>query len=123
VCAGSICVGLGILGVILPLLPTTPFLLLAAACYANSSERFYVWLLTNRIFGQYIRDWRENRGIPLGTKIWVIAIMVGTMSVTAVFFVPLMPVRILLITIAVSVSIYIWRQPTKVEEHYEEDIA
>jgi hypothetical protein len=118
---GSACVGLGLLGVILPLIPTTPFLLLAAACYANSSERFYVWLLTNRIFGEYIRDWRENRGIPLFTKLWIIAIMVGTMAVTAIFFVPLMPVRIALIVIAVSVSIYIWRQPTKTISRQEND--
>lgn len=123
VCAGGICVGLGVLGVVLPLLPTTPFLLLAAACYAHSSERFYVWLLTNRIFGQYIRDWRDNRGIPLATKIWVIAIMLATMAATAIFFVPLMPVRILLIVIGASVSVYIWRQPTKVVERYKRDTA
>lgn len=121
VCAGSICVGLGVVGVLLPLLPTTPFLLLAAACYARSSERFYVWLLTNRLFGRYILDWRQNRGIPLRTKIWIIALMVGTMAVTAIFFVPLMPVRVLLIVIATSVSIYIWRQPTKSADHYEKD--
>ena len=122
-CAGSIFVGLGVLGVLLPLLPTTPFLLLAAACYARSSERFYVWLLTNRLFGRYIRDWRENRGIPLVTKIWVIALMVGTMAATAIFFIPLMSVRLLLIAIATSVSIYIWRQPTKRVDHYEKDTA
>ena len=123
VCAGSVCVGLGVLGVLLPLLPTTPFLLLAAACYAHSSEKFYVWLLTNRLFGEYIRDWRENRGIPLATKVWVIAVMLATMSATAIFFAPLLPVRILLVAIAISVSIYIWRQPTKVVEHYKKDTA
>ena len=119
--AGSICVGLGVLGVVLPLIPTTPFLLLAAACYAHSSERFYLWLLTNRMFGQYIRDWRENRGISLAVKIWIIAVMVGTMGVTAIFFVPLMPVRIALFVIALSVSIYIWRLPTKSADQYEKD--
>jgi len=113
IAAGSTCVGLAVIGIVLPLLPTTPFLLLAAACYAHSSERFYVWLLTNRFFGQYIRDWRENKGITLATKIWVIAIMLATMAATALFFVPLMPVRVLLLAIGVCVSIYIWRQPTK----------
>ncbi len=120
---GSISVALGVLGVLLPLLPTTPFLLLAAACYARSSERFYVWLMTNRLFGQYIRDWRENRGIPIATKIWVITVMLGTMGTTAIFFVPLAPVRLLLLVIAASVSIYIWRQPTRIECELEEDTA
>ncbi len=123
VCAGSLFVGLGIMGVVLPLLPTTPFLLLAAACYAHSSERFYVWLLTNRVFGQYLRDWRENRGIPLMTKIWIIAVMLCTMAVTAIFFVPLLPVQVILMAIAVGVSVYIWRQPTKNVGRYEEDAA
>lgn len=123
VCVGSFCVALGVVGIIMPLLPTTPFLLLAAACYAHSSEQFYVWLLTNRLFGHYIRDWRENRGIAVATKVWVIAVMLGTMGVTAIFFIPLMPVRLLLFAIGMSVSYYIWRQPTKSVEHYEEDTA
>ena len=60
---GSLSVLLGILGIFLPLLPTTPFLLLAALCYSRSSERFYQWLVTNRWFGEYIRNYREGRGI------------------------------------------------------------
>jgi uncharacterized membrane protein YbaN (DUF454 family) len=121
VASGTGCVALGVIGVALPLLPTTPFLLLAAACYAHSSERFYIWLLTNRLFGQYIRDWRESRGIPLSTKIWVIALMLATMAATAIWFVPLMPVRLLLLAIGASVSVYIWRQPTKSLKDYERD--
>ena len=59
--AGTVCLILGIIGIILPILPTTPFLLLAAGCYARSSERFYNWLLNNRILGSYIRNYREGK--------------------------------------------------------------
>lgn len=110
--AGCLCVGLGILGVLLPIVPTTPFLLLAAACYARSSERFYVWLLTNRIFGSYIRDWRDNRGLSLPVKVWVISVLAATMGIS-IYFVPLNPVRILLALTGLGVSTYILRLPTK----------
>ena len=66
---GTFFVGLGIIGIFLPLLPTTPFLLLAAACYARSSKRFYNWLLNNKWFGNYIKNYRERKGIPLQIKI------------------------------------------------------
>ena len=65
IAGGNLCVALAVLGLFLPVLPTTPFLLLAAVCYARSSERFYHWLVTNRWFGAYIRNYREGRGIPL----------------------------------------------------------
>ncbi len=61
-------VGLGILGIFLPLLPTTPFLLLAAGCFSRSSERCYRWLYTSRVFGPLIRDWEKNRSVSLLTK-------------------------------------------------------
>ena len=116
VAAGTVSVGLGVLGIVLPIVPTTPFLLLAAACYAHSSERFYVALLTNRFFGMYIRDWRENRGLTLAMKLWIIFVMAATMGVSAVFFVPLVSVKILLGVVGTGVSIYVWRLPTKARD-------
>lgn len=110
---GFLFVGLGVLGVLLPVLPTTPFLLLAAACFAHSSERFYVWLLTNRVFGSYIRDWRENRGLSLPVKLWVIFVLAVTMGISVVFFVPIVAVKVLLVLIGLGISAYIWRLPTK----------
>lgn len=110
---GTISVVLGVLGVVLPVVPTTPFLLLAAICYSHSSERFYVWLLTNRVFGQYIRDWRENKGLTIATKLWVITVLVVTMSLSAFYFVPLLSVKIVLGVIGTGISIYVWRLPTK----------
>ena len=110
---GSIFLGLGILGVFLPVLPTTPFLLLTAGCYARGSVRFYNWLMNNRFFGSYIRDWRDNKGIPLHAKILAVSMITITIGITAIFFVPLWPVKILLVGIGASVSIYIIRKPTK----------
>lgn len=76
---GSVCVGLGVAGIFLPLLPTTPFLLLAAALYVRSSPQLYAWLLSNRWLGEYIRNFRENRAIPLRAKIVSLALMWTTM--------------------------------------------
>ena len=75
VAAGSLCLGLAFLGVFLPLLPTTPFLLLASACYVRSSERLHRWLMSNRLLGGYIRNFRERRGLPLRAKITTVVLL------------------------------------------------
>ncbi len=113
---GSVFVGLGTLGVILPLLPSTPFFLLGAGCYARGSKRFYIWLLTNRYFGEYIRDWRENNGIPFRSKLWVTFVLVTTLCVTAYLMSPVLYVQLLLVTVGIGVSWYVWRLPTKEED-------
>jgi len=105
--AGTLLVGVGILGIFVPVLPTTPFLLLAAACYARSSQRFYNWLLNNRWFGSYIRNYREGRGIPLKIKVWTLALLWITILCSAVFAVQWFPVKLILILIAIGVSIHI----------------
>ena len=73
---GFIFLGLGVIGVFLPLLPTTPFLLVSAACFARSSERWHQWLLSNRIFGPMITDWQERKCIARSTKIFAISLVV-----------------------------------------------
>jgi len=75
VAAGSLCIVLAVLGVFLPLLPTTPFLLLASACYVRSSERLHGWLMGNRLLGGYIRNFKERRGIPLRAKFVTVALL------------------------------------------------
>ncbi len=75
VAAGSLCIVLAVLGVFLPLLPTTPFLLLASACYVRSSERLHGWLMGNRLLGGYIRNFKERRGIPLRAKVTTVALL------------------------------------------------
>lgn len=83
---GFLFVGLAALGIAVPGLPATPFLLLAAACFARSSERFYGWLLGNRVFGPMIRDWRETRSLSRRSKAIALAsiIVVGGTSVVFV---------------------------------------
>lgn len=112
VVAGTVALGLGLIGIVLPLLPTTPLLLLAAFCYARGSERFYLWLMTNRYIGGYIRAWRENRGIPLRVKVYVIALLWVVMGLTIVFVIPLAAVRVLLALIGIGVTIYLVQLPT-----------
>jgi len=107
IAAGTFFVGLGVLGVFLPLLPTTPFLLLAAACYAKSSKRFYHWLLNNRWFGNYIKNYQEKKGVPLKVKLSSISLLWITILFSAVFVVDIPLVRIILILIAACVTIHI----------------
>ncbi|WP_456417113.1 YbaN family protein [Thiolapillus sp.] len=84
---GFVFVALGALGLILPVLPTTPFLLLAAACFANSSPRFHHWLLNLRVFGPLIRNWQETRSIPKRAKLLAILTIVLVGGTSVVFFI------------------------------------
>lgn len=72
---GTVCVGLGVLGMFLPLLPTTVFLLMAAYCYSRSSERFHNWLLRNRLLGSYIKNYKSGQGISMRQKVSTITIL------------------------------------------------
>jgi uncharacterized protein len=105
--AGTVCVALGAAGVVLPLLPTTPFLLLAAACYARSSPRFYRWLLENRWFGGYIRNYREKRGVPVRVKAGTLLLLWAAILSSAFFVVEAALVRVLLIAIAIGVTVHV----------------
>ena len=110
--SGSIFIALATLGVLLPLLPTTPFLLLAAACYARSSSRFHNWLLANRIFGPTIRQWQESRSIAFRTKGIAIFMLVATLGSSVIFFVQLWSVKLLLIAVGIWVIHFLLRLPT-----------
>ncbi len=107
--AGNIFVGLGILGIFLPLLPATPFFLLAAACFAKSSPKFYEWLINNRWFGSYLKNYRDNKGIPKKVKIVSILILWIVIFGTIVFAVEAILIKIILLIIAIGVTIHISR--------------
>jgi hypothetical protein len=105
--AGTLSTGLGIIGIFVPILPTTPFLLLAAACYMRSSERFYQWLINNRIFGVYVRNYIEGRGMPARIKVLTILLLWLSIALTIAFGVQGVAIRIVLVCIAIGVTVHI----------------
>ena len=117
--AGTICVALGAIGIVLPILPTTPFLLAAAACYYKSSEKMHRWLLNNKWFGEYIRNYTEGKGLPMKTKIAALSLLWITIVFSTVFMLHrllpaqlVLPMQLIMVAVAVVVSIHILRLPT-----------
>ncbi|MFQ3675034.1 MAG: YbaN family protein [Endomicrobiia bacterium] len=109
---GTFFVCVGIVGIFLPLLPTTPFLLLAAMCYARSSDKLYMGLLNNKYLGSYIRNDREKKGIPMNTKILAISLLVLSIGYTLIFATQSWPIRTVLILIFLAISSHIILFPT-----------
>ena len=79
---GTVCVALGVLGMFLPLLPTTVFLLMAAYCYSRSSERFHNWLLNNRLCGSYIKNYKSGNGISVRQKVTTITLLLASIGLS-----------------------------------------
>lgn len=109
---GHTCLGVGLLGVAIPLLPTTVFVLLAASCYARGSKRFYTYLLTHHIFGTIIKDWSQHRAMSARVKRWAIAsvlisITASTLAVDSIWL------RAALVVIALLVIAGLLRIPTR----------
>lgn len=103
---------LAVLGIFLPLLPTTPFVLLAAACFARSSERFHNLLLAHRVAGPIIRAWREHRSMPPGVKPWAFLLM-GLSFGASIMLMELAWHRAMLAAIAVVLAFFLWRVPVR----------
>jgi uncharacterized membrane protein YbaN (DUF454 family) len=111
---GTISLGLGIAGIFLPLLPTTPFLLLTAWCYAKSSSRLHRWLLEHKVFGKYIRDYTLHRYIPLRAKIISLILLWGTILYSVFFIVDeRLWIQIILLVVAVGVTAHLLRLKTR----------
>lgn len=108
---GWLAIVLGVLGIFLPLLPTTPFLLLAAGCFARSSERFYQWLVEHPRLGPWFRGYLDGQGIPLKGKLYSIALMWISIGISC-WIVPILWARIGMLLTAVLVTIWIARQKT-----------
>ena len=110
--SGFLATGLGILGIFLPVLPTVPFLLLALACFARSSERFYIWLLDHAHFGPIIRPYINGQGMKRASKVKAIALVWASISLSAFYLVELDWVRWLLLLIACGVTLYLLKLPS-----------
>ena len=92
---GCLFVGLGAVGAVVPGMPTTIFLVLAAACFIRSSQKLYDWLITNKTFGPYLKDYREGKGIPLKAKVTALALIVIFVSYAVFFAIQITEIRIL----------------------------
>lgn len=108
---GGIAVVLAILGIFLPLLPTTPFLLLASACFVRGSERLHRWLRNNPMFGEYLRNIEDKKGIPLKGKVFTLVLLWGSLAFSIYLLRPLV-LKGMLIAIGIGVSILILRMKT-----------
>ncbi|MCB2155085.1 YbaN family protein [bacterium] len=117
---GVVSVGLGVLGIFLPLLPTTPLLLLAAFCFARGSDRMYGWLVSHRIFGSYIRSYREYNAVTIQTKIIAIALLWVAIGSSVVFFLESESLRVTLLLIATGVTVYLVSLKTLTEDLKEQ---
>jgi len=111
--AGVLALGFGVAGIFLPVLPTTPLVLLAAACFARSYRPFHEWLIAHRLFGPLVREWHEHRSIPYRTKIFAIGMMAGTLTVSIVFFVDPPWLKAALAVFGVALGIYMYRLPSR----------
>jgi uncharacterized membrane protein YbaN (DUF454 family) len=109
---GTLSVICGIIGIALPLVPTVPFLLLAAACYARSSEKCYLWLLNHKWFGEHIYNYRAGKGIPLRAKVTMIGFLWLTIGLSVAFTIDIAWVQIMLVCIATGVTAQLYYLPT-----------
>ena len=111
VACGTLCVALGVIGIFLPIMPTTVFLLMAAACYARSSERFYQRLLNQRYLGSYIRNHREGRGMKRRDKTLTLVLLWIGIGATIIFSVDALWGRLVLLGIATAVTVHVAKIP------------
>lgn len=114
--AGLLSMVLGVVGIFLPLLPTVPFLLLAAACFARSSARSHRWLINHTHLGPMIAGFLDGQGIPRQAKVRAIALVWLTIPPSALWLVPQPWLKGLLFAIALAVSLYLWLLPLRAVE-------
>ena len=106
---GLASLALGIAGIFLPVLPTTPLVLLAATCFARSYRPFHEWLVAHRLFGPLVREWHEHRSIPYRTKLLAIGMMAGALTVSIVFFVDPPWLKAVLAAFGVALGAWMYR--------------
>jgi len=111
--AGVVSLSLGIAGAFLPVLPTTPLVLLAAACFARSYRPFHEWLIGHRLFGPIVKEWQEHRSIPRRTKAVAIATMAVTLGASIVFAVEPRWLKAALGALGVVLAVWLYRLPSR----------
>ena len=116
VSVGVLSVGLAVAGVFLPLLPTTPFLLLAATCFVRSSDRLYRWLIAHKWFGSYIRNYREHHAITRRAKVVLLLMLWSVLAYTAIGVLSVTALRVLLLLIGLGVTLHVLRLKTLTPE-------
>lgn len=112
---GILALLLGVLGIFLPLLPTTPFLLLATACFARGSARCHHWLTTHHLTGPMIRDWYEHRSMALGVKVWAYAVTVLSLG-SSILLVEAVWLKCMLALLGLMLCYFLWRIPVRRRE-------
>jgi len=112
VVVGTIALVIGAIGIFLPVIPTTPLVILAAACYYRGSERLHAWILSSRWFGETIENYQAGRGLTRDTKMRAIFLMWTSIIISAWFFVSNLFVRVAMIGVAIGVTVYLVRLPT-----------
>jgi uncharacterized protein len=110
---GSLFVLIGLVGIVVPLVPTTPLLLLGAFCYARSSKRLYDWLLNTKWLGNYIKSFQAGNGIPRRTKVTAITVLWLTSGYSIFFLVPIIWVKVILLGVVSYISYFIWSIKSK----------
>lgn len=109
---GGLFAGLAVLGMFLPVLPTVPLLLLAAACFARSSRRIYRWLMEHERYGPHLREWRHHRSIPHRAKRPALLLMAASFAVS-IWLLPNWPARGFMALLGVSLGLWLWRLPSR----------
>lgn len=118
---GFISLGLGIIGIPLPILPTTPFLLLAMACFAKSSKRFETWLYQTKLYQTYVADYRETKSIAKERKKWILLQIYILMGIS-IYLAPIIWVKFALGTLTIFITFYLLKViPNKSENPTEDD--
>ena len=110
---GTLFLLLGIIGIFMPILPTTPFLLLTTACYARSSRRFYNWLMNHPAFGPLIVEWRAYRSIPWRIKLVAVVTMIVTFGSSILFFIKDGRLQLALAVFGLTMAIWLYRIPSR----------
>lgn len=107
---GCVSLTTGLIGIIVPILPTTPLVILAAFCFSKSSPVLHNWLVTNKYFGRYIADYQRGKGVPTRIKAFAVLIVWTSVLVT-LSVIPLFVVKVMMLVIAVLVTIFIFTSP------------